>query len=79
MIGRWYETILRTKKIQSGEYQETSIVFPSPPTSLDLQFVNCPTTENKALDLLFANVKEAYRGKQVQHELKKRLKMAKVE
>ncbi len=43
------------------------------------QFVSCPTTENKALDLLYAKVKEAYRGKQVQRELKKRLKMAKVE
>lgn len=57
----------------SGDFNRVSLSFHLTGFT---QF-NCSTTENKALDLLFANVKEAYRGKQVQHELKKRLKMAK--
>ena len=45
--------------IRSGDFNNVSL---SSHLTGFTQFVNCPTRENKTLDLLYANVKEAYRA-----------------
>ena len=61
-----HETVARTQTehpealiIISGDFNHVTL---SSHLTGFTQFVNCPTRENKTLDLLYANVKDAYRA-----------------